>query len=72
MCAWRNVDSLTQHAIVDAVNQHKEQCKTWNYGRIQKYWLDKDMDNQTILCIQYENGTTFRYHRNGKEMSLCG
>lgn len=66
MCRWRMIDSFAQHLIVDAMQQHKEKYEDWNDGRINKYWLEKDDNGMTVMCIEYENGNVWHYHRSNK------
>lgn len=63
MCIWRMIDSFAQHMIVEAMQQHKERCKSWKDGRISKYWMETDKNGMTVLCIQYESGHVWHYHR---------
>jgi hypothetical protein len=64
MCKWRMLDSFAQHQIVDAMTQHKQRCENWNYGNVRKYWMDKDENGSTVLCVEYEKGTIWHYQRS--------
>lgn len=64
MCKWRMLDSFEQHQIVDAMGQHKKKCSNWEFGSVQKYWTEKTEKGETILCIQYESGNVWHYHRS--------
>jgi|GEM_PF-2714224 len=72
MCKWRMFDSFNQQQVTDAMNQHKQKCSNWDYGRVQKYWTEVSKTGETILCIQYESGNVWHYHRavNNNALSI--
>lgn len=71
MCKWRMIDSFAQHMIVEAMQQHKEKCTSWKDGSISKYWIEKDQNGKTVLCIQYESGNVWHYHRSPQSDLIC-
>lgn len=43
-----------------AFTAHKAVCEVWNNGEIDKVWTDEN----SVLCIRYENGKWWHYDKN--------
>lgn len=54
-------DAIRKKAEI-CMEEHKKIFENWNFGEIEKSWLD----NENNLCIKYQSGNWFHYNERGE------